>query len=73
MPPIHGQLPAYKEEDFVTPEIIEDDAIALEDRERGAILRALERAGGNRKQAAAELHISERTLYRKIKEYGISD
>ena len=73
MQPVHNQLPAYKEEDFVTPEIIEDDPIALEDRERGAIQRALERAGGNRKAAAAELHISERTLYRKLKEYGISE
>jgi transcriptional regulator with PAS, ATPase and Fis domain len=73
MPSVHNQLPAYKEEDFVTPEIIEDDPIALEDRERGAIQRALERAGGNRKAAAAELHISERTLYRKLKEYGISE
>ncbi|MDE6242826.1 MAG: sigma-54 dependent transcriptional regulator [Muribaculaceae bacterium] len=33
---------------------------------------ALSRAGGNRKRAAATLGISERTLYRKIKEYGLS-
>ena len=61
------------EEDFVTPEIIEDDNISLEERERRAIARALELSNGNRKQAAAELHISERTLYRKIKEYNISE
>ena len=32
---------------------------------------ALERHGGKRGAAAQDLHISERTLYRKIKEYGI--
>ena len=62
-----------QEEEFVTPEIIEDDNISLEERERRAIARALELSNGNRKQAAAELHISERTLYRKIKEYNISE
>jgi len=45
--------------------------VALEDRERVAIARALERRHGNRKLAAADLHISERTLYRKLKEYSI--
>lgn len=63
----------YQPEDFVTPEIIEDDALALEEREKIAIQRALERAAGNRKQAASELHISERTLYRKLKEYNIGE
>lgn len=65
--PIHHD----EEEDFMTPEVIEDDAIALEDRERIAILKALERNHGNRKLTASELHISERTLYRKLKEYNI--
>lgn len=65
--PIHHD----EEEDFMTPEVIEDDAIALEDRERIAILKALERNHGNRKLTASELHISERTLYRKLKEYKI--
>ena len=60
-----------EEEEFLTPEIIEDESVALEDRERVAIARALERRHGNRKLAAADLHISERTLYRKLKEYSI--
>ena len=60
-----------EEEEFLTPEIIEDEAVSLEDREKHAIVKALERANGNRKQAAAELHISERTLYRKLKGYNI--
>lgn len=43
----------------------------LEDSEREMIRRALERHQGRRKAAAAELQISERTLYRKIKDYGL--
>lgn len=43
----------------------------MEDIERESIRRALDRNNGSRKMAANELHISERTLYRKIKEYGL--
>lgn len=39
--------------------------------ERELIDKALEKSHGNRKQAAARLGLSERTLYRKIKEYGL--
>lgn len=72
LPTIHTPV-ASQEEEFLTPEIIEDEAVSLEDRERRAILRALEHSGGNRKQAAADLRISERTLYRKLKEYNINE
>ena len=43
----------------------------LEETERETIRRALERNGGKRKPTAAELNISERTLYRKIREFGL--
>ena len=43
----------------------------LEQTERDTIRRSLERNGGRRKATADELQISERTLYRKIKEYGL--
>ena len=43
----------------------------LEDTERESIRRSLERNDGRRKATARELNISERTLYRKIKEYGL--
>lgn len=43
----------------------------LEDTERITITEALERNGGRRKATARELNISERTLYRKIREYGL--
>ena len=45
--------------------------MSLEDTEKESIKRALERNSGKRKKTADELQISERTLYRKIKEYGL--
>ena len=45
--------------------------MTLEDTERETIKKSLERNCGKRKKTAEELHISERTLYRKIKEYGL--
>lgn len=48
-----------------------EEAMTLEDMEKRAIVQALERHRGKRRDAAKELEISERTLYRKIKEYGI--
>jgi len=53
-----------------TQEIIEE-SLSLADKEIELIKKALDRHGGKRKYAAAELGISERTLYRKIKEYSI--
>lgn len=48
-----------------------EDPVSLEEVEKKMISLALERHGGRRKQTAEELKISERTLYRKIKEYGL--
>jgi len=45
--------------------------LTLEEMERKMITEALERYRGNRRSAARALNISERTLYRKIKEYGL--
>ncbi len=49
----------------------EVSSMTLEDTERETIRRSLERNGGRRKATAQELNISERTLYRKIREYGL--
>jgi len=57
-------------EDFDHSEIIEE-SLSLQDKEREMIKKALEKHRGKRKNAANELGISERTLYRKIKEYNI--
>jgi transcriptional regulator with PAS, ATPase and Fis domain len=53
-----------------TEEIVEE-SLSLADKEVEMIIKALEKYNGKRKLAASELGISERTLYRKIKEYGI--
>ncbi len=53
-----------------TEEIVEE-SLSLADKEAEMIKKALGKYGGKRKMAAHELGISERTLYRKIKEYGI--
>jgi len=58
------------DEDYEQTEIIEE-SLSLTDKEHEMIKRALEKHRGKRKNAATELGISERTLYRKIKEYHI--
>lgn len=67
---IHSQTPHYTHAESVVDEYIEE-ALSLDDVEKRTILMALERNKGKRRNAAKELNISERTLYRKIKEYGI--
>ncbi|MDY6800659.1 MAG: sigma-54 dependent transcriptional regulator [Bacteroidota bacterium] len=54
-----------------TEEFIEE-SLSLEDKEIELIRKALDKHNGKRKYAAQELGISERTLYRKIKEYDIN-
>jgi len=54
-----------------TEEVIEE-SLSLEDKEIEMIKKALDKYHGKRKQAAIELGISERTLYRKIKEYDLT-
>ena len=55
----------------VIPNEYEEQPTSLEDTERETIRRALIRNNGKRKKTAQELQISERTLYRKIKEYNL--
>jgi transcriptional regulator with PAS, ATPase and Fis domain len=82
-------LPVYNEEDNTTttnfnnstPILIEtndhhenvEETLLLADREKEFITKALKKHKSRRRDAAAELGISERTLYRKIKEYNISE
>lgn len=67
--PMH---PIIKYEDEFTPySAVTSELPSLEESERKTIAAALERNGGVRKLAAKDLNISERTLYRKIKEYGL--
>jgi transcriptional regulator with PAS, ATPase and Fis domain len=54
-----------------TTELMEE-SLSLEEKEKELIKKSLEKHHGKRKYAASELGISERTLYRKLKEYNIS-
>ena len=55
----------------IEAEDIDSSSLRIEDGEKELIKKALELTGGNRKEAAARLGFSERTLYRKIKEYDL--
>jgi len=55
-----------------TEEVIEE-SLSLEEKEIELIIKALKKNNGKRKNAAKDLGISERTLYRKIKEYDINE
>jgi transcriptional regulator with PAS, ATPase and Fis domain len=60
----------FQHQPITESEIIEE-SLSLQDKEKEMIRKALDRHRGKRKAAAQELGISERTLYRKIKEYNI--
>ncbi len=65
--PVYGDFPD-DDEDVPT---IEVENLSLQDKEIEMIKKSLERNNGKRKAAARELGISERTLYRKIKQYNL--
>lgn len=69
---ISTPVPKTRNESHIvdTHEIVEE-SLSLIEKEKEFIVKALERHGGKRKNAAQELGISERTLYRKIKEFGL--
>ena len=72
-PPSYQQLPnnvIYSSQDIHDHEEVEE-ILSLEEKEKELIKKALEKHRGKRKYAAKELGISERTLYRKIKEYDL--
>lgn len=52
---------------------LEEESLSIADKERELIIKALKKHKGKRKDAALDLGISERTLYRKIKEYHIDE
>ena len=57
----------------ISHETEEDDSLSLEKKEKEMIVKALRRNNNKRKYAAQALGISERTLYRKIKQYQIDE
>ncbi len=72
-PAVAAAKPVLQEADDIqdTEEYVED-SLSLDEVEREMICKALEKHRGRRKEAAKDLNISERTLYRKIKEYGLA-
>ena len=50
-----------------------DDVLSIRDLEKDAIVKALDKTKGSKRKAARLLNISERTLYRKLKEYDITE
>jgi transcriptional regulator with PAS, ATPase and Fis domain len=64
-------IPRNTSDDIQDTQEIVEESLSLSDKEIEMIKKALERHNGKRKYAAGELGISERTLYRKIKEYSI--
>ena len=68
------QPPASQEFDYAE-EVVDEPTVphSKADMQREQIVRALRRNGGSRRAAAAELFMSERTLYRRIKELGIEE
>ncbi len=64
-------MPDKQDKYYFAEEIEEEETLSLQDKELELIKKSLERHNGKRKAAADELGISERTLYRKIKQYDL--
>lgn len=81
VPPVTSGLPTIihsstksssnVDDDFQDTEEYVEESLSLDEVEKEMIRKALEKHHGKRKSAARDLKISERTLYRKIKEYGL--
>ena len=69
--PIHPEVVHSMRPPLQEPVDVEEETLSLEEVEKEMIRKALEKHNGRRKNAAADLKISERTLYRKIKEYNL--
>ena len=68
--PIHPTMEDAVAEEYIEP-ATEPENLNVNDWSRQALEKALDRNGGNRKRAAQELGISDRTLYRRLKQYGL--
>lgn len=63
----------YEDVEDIEIEETKEDSLSLQNNERELIVRALDKHKGRRNKAADELGISQRTLYRKIKQYNLED
>ncbi len=69
----NGQMATVQAEDAVAEEIKNDptEPMTREEHDKKEIMEALEKANGRRREAAIALGISDRTLYRRLKQYGL--
>lgn len=70
-PVMHPAPVSHVDDDIQDTEEYVEETLSLDEVEKEMIRKALDRHHGRRKNAAKDLKISERTLYRKIKEYGL--
>ncbi|MEY4728289.1 MAG: hypothetical protein RLZZ390_813, partial [Bacteroidota bacterium] len=71
--PVVSQPLILNESHAIQDTILVDESLNIMDKEKELIEKALRKHKGKRKDAATDLGISERTLYRKLKEYDIED
>jgi transcriptional regulator with PAS, ATPase and Fis domain len=69
--PWSSHFPASYIEEEIIPKENGEQSQTMDDMEKNLIIEALKRNGGSKRKAARQLNISERTLYRKIKEYDL--
>lgn len=72
IPQVNSQQPIMMKDDIQPHEVVEE-SLNIVDKEKELIIKALKKHKSKRKDAAADLGISERTLYRKLKEYDIEN
>jgi transcriptional regulator with PAS, ATPase and Fis domain len=72
LPDVNNPISAVEEVHDISHET-EEDSLSIEKKEKELIIRALRKNNNRRKYAARDLGISERTLYRKIKQYDLED
>ena len=71
LPQMHGQPVIVHNNDTIHQHEEVEESLNIMDKEKELIIKALKKHRGKRKDAALDLGISERTLYRKLKEYDI--
>jgi DNA-binding NtrC family response regulator len=65
--------PMYFSDNMIQEHVEVEESLNIMDKEKELIEKALKKHKGKRKDAASDLGISERTLYRKLKEYNIEE
>jgi DNA-binding NtrC family response regulator len=71
--PVNTSQPVVLNNDDIHHHVEIEESLNIMDKEKELIIKALKKHKGKRKDASSDLGISERTLYRKLKEYDIED